>query len=213
MAPVPTELAQRPGVLTRLHQGGVALASSNVPRVKVSVTYKGKPAVVHLLGRTLTASSPKGFTQHFVEVLGAGSPSLSFDGTTLKWRGYHMEVAPERAAMAARLVEAVDATRTGDPLPPSPVTHPPRRESDDARAFRVASRVEAFALLVLVLGVIGGAIVAFMTDESCSGSYSCKTTHPYVGLGIGLAVATALQASVVIMLAVYIQARSARAMG
>lgn len=187
--------------------------------MELRVSCRGKAGRLHLQGRSLTLTSGLGFKVIIDETIRGTTPAMSIAGNTLQWKAFTMEFDDADSAHARRFVDAVDALRgvaSGDApnvaaSPASSANVSPQSKAD-ARAVKVASRVEGFATLVMVLGVLGGVITAFQTSESCN-AYTCDTTHPYIGLGIGVAIATTLQCSVVIMLAVYIQARAARAMG
>ena len=188
---------------------------ATVTLMKMAVSFKGKPAVLELDGRHLTVTNPNGFRQHISDFVDTGSPRMSFDGQVLTWKQWVLEVPAEPAATAeaAKFVAAVDAARAELPGEASPKPRAAVTETASQRACRIAKNVEGFALVLLLAGVVGGILMVFRTDESCSAPYDCSTTHPYVGMGVGLAVAAAFQASIVIMVAAYIQARTSTASG
>lgn len=72
------------------------------------------------------------------------------------------------------------------------------------RALDAARRVEALSKWLLVLGVIGGILIAFQSEENGLGGH---VRHPYVGAGVALAVASIFQGLVIVMIATYIQSR------
>lgn len=74
------------------------------------------------------------------------------------------------------------------------------------RANRVAAIVEGAAWCYLVLGVLGGLIVAVQTRPTESGFG--EVTRPFVAAGVAIMATTAFQALVVIMVAAYIQSRT-----
>ena len=71
--------------------------------------------------------------------------------------------------------------------------------TDTDKLTDTSNSLEAFAFLSMVLGVLGGLVVAVQTTEECSIDTilgrlyeDCSTGRPYVGLGIGIAVAAVL---------------------
>jgi hypothetical protein len=115
----------------------------------------------------------------------SGNPLPLADPDVAPGRGTEVAV-PSVADVPAR------ATTSWVSIPPS-VT----------RASTAAGIVEAFAWVILVLGVILGIAVALQTDYDVNGD----KVHPYVGLGIGLAIGVAINCLMIIMVAAYIKAK------
>lgn len=131
------------------------------------------------------------------------------DGSSIGYRRATLQAAdPERSPRPPSISRGSSPPLTL-PSEPSPNGSQPtkNRQSSPAagRARAAASFVEAVAWVVGVLGVIGGALLAIQTDVS---EFTGEQSHPYVVAGIGLAVASAFQACIVIMIAAYIQFRT-----
>jgi hypothetical protein len=75
------------------------------------------------------------------------------------------------------------------------------------RASGVAKVVEFVSWNAVALSVVAGVILA-ATPRTTTSAFTSETTHPYVPLGVGVAVGGAFQALVVIMIAAYIQAKA-----
>ena len=56
--------------------------------------------------------------------------------------------------------------------------------------------------MILVLTVIGGLIIAAQTSYD-----GYETTHPYIGVGIGIAIGGSINCLMIIMVAAYIKAK------
>src|SRR5689334_12075555 len=81
--------------------------------------------------------------------------------------------------------------------------------------MRWAGIVAAFAVLNLVAGVILGAVVGYTTRErTCQSilgsSRSCGTDHPYVTLGVGIALGALFTTGVLLMATNYAQMRASQ---
>ena len=144
---------------------------------------------------------------------------LLLNGRELSWPGGSMRVPRDRVNQreAVRIVRAVNSARATPAVaqlegPLGSVRVRAKRGTAaelSMRANRIAENVETFAWLVLVAGVAGGGILAWTKVTSCSSEYSCTTSRPFIGVGLGVAAASAFQAAIVLMIAAYIQARTA----
>jgi len=77
------------------------------------------------------------------------------------------------------------------------------------RTESVASYVEVTMWFFMVLSVVGGSFIGFQRDSDCDFSdCSFSETYPFLGLGLGVAIAGVVQCLMVIMIATYIRARA-----
>jgi hypothetical protein len=81
--------------------------------------------------------------------------------------------------------------------------------------MRWAGIVAAFAVLNLVAGMILGAVVGFTAREKAcqsilSSSRSCGTDHPYIALGVGIALGALFTTGVLLMATNYAQMRASQ---
>jgi hypothetical protein len=81
------------------------------------------------------------------------------------------------------------------------------------RAHAVAATVEVVMWILLVIGVIGGIVIAAQQQPLCDYGADCSFTdeYPLFGVGIGIAIGCAINCLMVIMVATYIRARASRA--
>ena len=160
------------------------------------------------------------FREIFYEVISERSPMLEVRDDQLQWKSYSRSHSgqssgsldlgtgdAERAA-ASVFVEAVNSALP-EAVPDLALADRPWETSEflKRRAARIASNVEGFASVLFLAGIGGGAWVAWQKQSQCTGQFSCEDRHPFIGLGVGIAVASAFQAAVVVMVATYIQAR------
>jgi len=186
--------------------------------VKLTITYDGKPAIftVTPTNRYYEISSPKRVRTYQQGWFRDPAPPLALDDGNLRWGDTELGLSDDASerAQAEQFVALYEQLRTGEE-PVGALSRPPigRASTLAGRAYRIADNVELLAWALLLAGLIAGALTAFREESTCeitpAGRANCHTTHPYIGLGIGLAAAALFQTAVVIMIASYIQARLA----
>jgi hypothetical protein len=183
--------------------------------MKATGSYRGKPAVMTFdeRARFLSIKSPKGLREYAAHYVDSRSPSASLHDGRLVWNNLVFDLAngPEDEELALQIVRAVEEARNRHGISRSsrdPSTQATKSLSPTERAARIAKAVESFAWVLLVAGIVGGAVLAWTTRTVCTSEFSCNATHPFIGLGIGVGVSAAFQSAVVVMISAYIQART-----
>ena len=181
--------------------------------MKVPGVYRGKPVVVSydLQLRVFSVMSKKGWRQHVSAFIDSSAPEMVLDGNQLSWNGrtYLIADEPGDLAVAREIVDAVEARRRmlradkGQGSARAGALASPRQ-----RAFRIAKNVEMFAWVLFAVGAVAGVALARRQEKGCS-AVSCVESRPFVAVGVGCAGAAAVQTAIVVMIAAYIQARTA----
>ncbi|MFZ4720618.1 MAG: hypothetical protein ACOYMR_14410 [Ilumatobacteraceae bacterium] len=191
--------------------------------VKANGTMSGKKVVVSFdeNGSVVRIESKWGLATH--QFVGANTPEMMMEADTLIWSEFSVQIDSDpdelqRALQICNLVNQRRQSATAEAATPPGIL--PSKSTDrasssatakaHAKALSIASSMEMFAWILLALGVIGGIVLALQEVKTCSlNSAFCDTSRPYIGAGVGLAVAAAFNAGIVIMVAAYIQARLA----